>query len=83
MGERKSLAALVGASLLGGCTLAPAYSRPDASVSGTFAGRAGEKKEGERLAADLGWRDVFGHARLQAARAWRLGAFDARLPVTR
>ena len=67
MVERKSiLAALVGASLLGGCTLAPAYSRPDAPVSGTFAGQTGERKEEQRLAADLGWRDVFGDARLQA-----------------
>ena len=56
--------ALVGASLLGGCTLAPKYARPEAPVSEVYP-VATEQTEGEIAAADLGWRDVFPDERLQ------------------
>jgi multidrug efflux system outer membrane protein len=46
------------------CTLAPSYTRPDAPVSETFPA-APEAEEGV-TAADLGWREVFEDARLQA-----------------
>lgn len=49
---------------LAGCTLAPGYTRPDAPVSEAFPG-APEAEEGV-TAADLGWREVFEDARLQA-----------------
>ncbi len=66
MVERKVIVgALVGAAFLGGCTLAPAYSRPEAPVSARYPVETKEA-EGEVSAADLGWRDVFEDQRLQA-----------------
>lgn len=54
-------AALLSAS----CTLAPAYTRPEAPVADAFP-TAGPDAQGTTAAADLGWRDVFRDARLQA-----------------
>src|SRR5689334_16904503 len=50
-------------SLLAGCNLAPAYHRPAPPVAAQFPGAEGG---GAAAAADLGWRDVLGDARLQA-----------------
>ena len=72
MVERKVIAGvLVGAALLGGCTLTPAYTRPEAPVSARYPVEA-EDAEGEVSAADLGWRDVFEDERLQALVAMAL-----------
>ncbi|AKU93193.1 efflux transporter outer membrane subunit [Vulgatibacter incomptus] len=51
-------------SFAGGCTMAPAYTRPDAPVAETFP--VEEAPVTGVPAAALGWRDVFGDARLQA-----------------
>jgi len=56
-------ALVVATALLTSCTLAPSYTRPDLPVAETF---PVEGDEGEIPAAELGWRDVFGDARLQA-----------------
>ncbi|HEY0838557.1 MAG TPA: efflux transporter outer membrane subunit [Vulgatibacter sp.] len=64
-GSRRTAAAIVlaAAAALGGCTMAPAYTRPDAPIAGEWP--AGEEETAAN-AADLGWRDVFGDERLQA-----------------
>ncbi len=58
------------AALAAGCSLAPRYERPPAPVSPSWpappAGPATPASEGAVPAADLGWRDVFDDARLQA-----------------
>jgi len=58
--SRRALAAALAAAL-GGCTLAPRHERPAAPVAGQFPGAGG----GGAVAAELGWRDVFGDPRLQ------------------
>jgi outer membrane protein, multidrug efflux system len=55
-----------GALLLSSCSLAPRYERPAAPVPATWPTPAGSAPEGATPAADLGWRDVLGDARLQA-----------------
>jgi outer membrane protein, multidrug efflux system len=45
------------------CALAPAYDRPRAPVAASFAGASATTGP---VAAELGWRDVFGDRRLQA-----------------
>jgi multidrug efflux system outer membrane protein len=57
-------AALAFASLAG-CSLAPSYRRPAAPVEAAWPDGAGAAPAAPP-AADLGWRDVFGDARLQA-----------------
>ncbi|MGA9522643.1 MAG: efflux transporter outer membrane subunit [Myxococcaceae bacterium] len=64
MVRRKIVGTLVCAVLVGGCTLAPAYTRPEAPVSQAYPVET--KEEGDAHAADLGWRDVFGDERLQS-----------------
>lgn len=56
--------AVIAASLVAGCTMAPEYTRPDAPVASEFPTQPAE--EGGAPAAALGWREVFGDARLQA-----------------
>lgn len=56
--SRVLAATLVGS--LVACTLAPAYERPVSPVGNELPG------DGTRVAADLGWREVFGDPRLQA-----------------
>lgn len=48
------------------CSLAPRYERPAAPVPATWPTPAAPAPEGATPAADLGWRDVLGDARLQA-----------------
>lgn len=67
MVERKALlSAALCAVLAGGCTLTPEYTRPDAPVSETFPVETRSAKEGEPVAAERGWRDVFKDERLQS-----------------
>ena len=54
---------ILGVGLLGGCTLAPKYERPAAPVAAGYPAAA-EAKGG--AAAELGWKEYFGDARLQA-----------------
>jgi outer membrane protein, multidrug efflux system len=55
---------VLAATLVAGCTMAPEYTRPDLPVAGEFPTQPAE--EGGTPAAALGWRTVFGDARLQA-----------------
>lgn len=71
MRSRRSaaLAALLVVVVASGCTLAPRYQRPAAPVASGWpidAASAGAPAEAGPAAADLGWREVFGDARLQA-----------------
>jgi multidrug efflux system outer membrane protein len=67
---RSGVAALVVPALLAGCSLAPRYQRPVGPVAEEFPGEPVPSKAAPppdaRPAAELGWRDVFGDARLQA-----------------
>lgn len=60
---RRWSAPLLGAALLGGCTMIPDYTRPDAPVASEY---PVESASTETTAANLGWRDVFGDERLLA-----------------
>ena len=59
-------AALLLALALGGCSLAPEFSRPEAPVAATLPGEAVADQAGV-AAADLGWRDFFVDERLMVA----------------
>lgn len=63
----KHLLALAAAALLGGCSLAPTYERPATPpVEADFTAHGALAPTGARTsAADIGWRDFFGDARLQ------------------
>lgn len=52
-------------SLLAGCTLAPAYHRPELPVPITYPDAAASPVESATPASDIGWRDFFGDERLQ------------------
>lgn len=54
--------ALLLVALASGCTLAPKHVTPEAPVAATFP----VPSEGERAAAEIGWREFFPDARLQA-----------------
>jgi multidrug efflux system outer membrane protein len=54
------------ALLAAGCTMAPRYQRPEAPVAAAFPALEAPTGTTPPTAADLGWRDVFGDARLQA-----------------
>lgn len=63
MAERWPASVILCVFLAAGCTMAPEYIRPEAPVAPTYP----DEEEGEPgNAAALGWRDVFGDARLQA-----------------
>ncbi|NMV42143.1 efflux transporter outer membrane subunit [Ralstonia insidiosa] len=66
---RLTLAAAAAATLAG-CTLAPTYHRPDAPVAQDWPADAPHAAQGaatsQVAAADIGWRDFFADARLQA-----------------
>jgi multidrug efflux system outer membrane protein len=55
------------ALLAGGCTMAPRYQRPEAPVASAFpSATAAATNTVAGSSADLGWREVFGDARLKA-----------------
>lgn len=60
----KKMAALIAAGFIGGCSLAPQYTRPDAPVAGAYP--ADPAGQGDRAAADIGWREFFPDENLQA-----------------
>lgn len=65
------LLALAAALLAAGCTLAPKYERPQAPVSASYPSgdvyrSDAQQGSGEVAPADLGWRNFFSDARLQA-----------------
>jgi len=62
----RSLTVLAGATALASCNLAPAYRQPVAPISASFPQGEGQAGAGSPAAADIGWRDFFGDARLQA-----------------
>lgn len=62
---RRPLAAAL-ALALAGCNLAPRHQRPRAPVAEAFPAAPAAAAAGAPVAADLGWRDVFGDPRLQA-----------------
>jgi len=55
-------------TVLAGCSLAPRYERPPLPVSNTLPGGG----EGRLVAAETGWRTIFGDARLQSVIALAL-----------
>lgn len=57
------LPTLAFASVLAGCTMAPDYERPVAPVAAIWPDS--KSGEGSQLAADIGWKNFFGDARLQ------------------
>lgn len=60
----KKMAALIAAGFIGGCSLTPEYTRPDAPVAGAYP--ADPAGQGDRAAADIGWREFFPDENLQA-----------------
>jgi multidrug efflux system outer membrane protein len=68
MARRRILTALLAASALGGCTLAPRYERPVLPVPQAWPTRAESAASG----AELPWKDVFQGERLQAVIALAL-----------
>lgn len=60
----RSAAALAALALVGGCSLAPQYVRPDAPVAPQFVGDAAGNAA--HAAVDTGWRTFFPDPRLQA-----------------
>lgn len=65
MPAKSLIAALVAATALGGCTLAPRYERPGLPVGQTWPAGA-DAAPSAVSGADLAWRDVFLDARLQS-----------------
>lgn len=64
--QATAVAAVMAASLLGGCSLTPQFVRPAAPVAATFPGADANTDAGARRAIDTGWRDFFPDPRLQA-----------------
>lgn len=60
----KMMAALISVGFISGCSLAPQYTRPDAPVAGAYP--ADPAGQGDRAAADIGWREFFPDENLQA-----------------
>ncbi|MEA5097394.1 MAG: efflux transporter outer membrane subunit, partial [Burkholderiaceae bacterium] len=56
--------ALAVTGILSACSMAPTYQRPDSPVAGEFPVKA--EKASEHKATDIGWREFFKDARLQA-----------------
>ena len=61
---KKLTLVLIAVGTISGCSMAPTYQRPDAPIAGTFPASAA--KSSAKLAADIGWREFFKDARLQA-----------------
>src|SRR5699024_10318596 len=60
------MAAVMVASLVAGCSLAPVYERPDAPVASSYGDAAGSDESQDLAASDLGWAEFFNDPRLQA-----------------
>jgi multidrug efflux system outer membrane protein len=58
--------------ILAGCTLAPAYHRPDLPVPITYPTESVASVRSETPASDIGWREFFGDERLQTLIAMAL-----------
>lgn len=58
----RKLILLVGTAALAGCNLAPKYRPPVAPIAPAFP----DATAGDRAATEIGWREFFGDARLQA-----------------
>ncbi|HEX2532027.1 MAG TPA: efflux transporter outer membrane subunit [Burkholderiaceae bacterium] len=66
MSKQLSLA-LLAASMLAGCSLAPQYVRPDAPVAPAYPGAsAASASQAAHSATDIGWREFFPDQRLQS-----------------
>jgi len=68
MNKTLTLIVACGASLLGGCTLAPKYSRPDAPVPADWPAGAAYEEQGatdEPTPAEVGWRDFLPDPKLR------------------
>ena len=61
---QRFLSGLTLALILGGCSMAPTYERPDAPVAAEFP--ATTEYQSSKKAVDIGWREFFKDARLQA-----------------
>lgn len=55
---------VIAASFVAGCSMAPTYQRPEAPVASVFPSSA--EKTSAKSAVDIGWREFFRDARLQA-----------------
>ena len=60
------LLAAAAATMIAGCSLTPQLARPDAPVAPEFPPHAATPAEATRAAVDIGWREFFPDARLQA-----------------
>jgi len=58
------MGALIGVGVLGGCSLAPPYERPEAPVAAAYPADSAGK--GARAASEIAWREFFPDERLQA-----------------
>ncbi|MDM7957036.1 efflux transporter outer membrane subunit [Blastomonas sp.] len=58
----RKLIVAISATALASCNLAPEFRQPAAPVAPTYT----QPSDGSRLASDIGWREFFGDARLQA-----------------
>lgn len=56
--------ALIAAGAIAGCSMAPTYQQPEAPVAGAFPASAA--KSSTKPAVDIGWREFYQDARLQA-----------------
>ncbi len=66
MKHLRLLALTLAASLLGGCSLMPAYQRPTSPVPAAYPlARTSDEATDARIAADIGWREFFADPRLQ------------------
>jgi multidrug efflux system outer membrane protein len=60
------LLAAAAAAMIAGCSLTPQLVRPDAPVAPEFPPHAAAPADAQRAAVDIGWREFFPDARLQA-----------------
>ena len=62
--KKSVISGVFAAAVLAGCSMAPTYERPEAPVAAEFPVSA--EKQSEKIAVDIGWREFFKDARLQA-----------------
>lgn len=62
----RKLAVLAGATALASCNFAPEYHQPVAPIAASFPQKEAAAPAETRAAVDIGWREYFGDARLQA-----------------